>query len=99
MDAMEVEAVIARAVAAAIDETNAMLDPSRRIESSAQTKLAGALESLTLINLAVALEEQLEAATGASLSLADKLGAEAFQTVGSLTRWLADELALSTANA
>lgn len=82
---------VARAVRAAIEETNGMLDVSKHIGTSPQTPLIGSgIDSLTLINLVVAIEEHVEDATGAHVSLADRLGRDttAFATVGSLTEHL-----------
>ena len=79
----------------AIDEVNPQLPAERRLRKSADTALfgrAGALDSLGLVNLIVAVEQAVEDELGASVVLADEKAmsqsASPFRTVGTLADYV-----------
>jgi acyl carrier protein len=79
----------------AIDEINPGLPAERRLKKSAGTALfghAGALDSLGLVNLIVAVEQAVEDELGASVTLADEKAmsqsASPFRTVGTLAAYV-----------
>jgi acyl carrier protein len=83
----------------AIDEINPGLPPERRLKKSADTALfghAGALDSLGLVNLIVAVEQAVEDELGASVTLADEKAmsqsASPFRTVGTLAEYVRRQL-------
>ncbi len=83
------------AIFAAIDEVNAMRPPEDRLAKVPETRLAGPggkLDSLGLVNLIVAVESNLEQATGVTVELADTraLGEaqSPFRTVGTLAEYI-----------
>ena len=77
------------AIHAAIDELNLGLPADRRLDKDPATALIGEdgrLESLDLINLVVATEQQVEDALGVSVALSDLVAdgdTERFATIGS----------------
>ena len=87
---------ITHAIFRAVDAVNRGRTQSLRVEKSLKTPLMGpgaVLDSLGMINLIVAIEEEVEDAFGVAINIAD---AEAraqtngpFATVGSLTAYIA----------
>lgn len=80
---------------AAIDDVNAQALTDTSIEKSITTPLLGgdaAIDSLTFVNLIVALEEQIQSAFGRSIVLVDEdsmgLREQPFRTVGSLAEYV-----------
>jgi acyl carrier protein len=62
---------------AAVDEVNGQLPPEGRLEKSPATVLSGdasLLDSLTFVNLLVAIEDRVSRAGGASVGLLDEVG-------------------------
>lgn len=87
---------VMQAIFAAIEEVNEQRPPERQIEPAADTVLfgqSGVLDSLGLVNLIVAAEQQLEEAFGASLTLADEKAMSQkhspFRTVRTLAEYAA----------
>ncbi len=82
------------AVLCALDDVNEQLPPARRLAKADTTALAGAdgtLDSLGVVNLIAALEQQLERQFGTTVDLIDKglLGdAEPLQSVGALVSFV-----------
>jgi acyl carrier protein len=85
----------------AIDETNQQLSPGDAIVKSTTALLyggSGPLDSLSLVMLIFALEEQLESHLGCTVSLMAESGAtdsddDPFQSVETLVDWLTAILA------
>ncbi|MEG3638282.1 hypothetical protein [Magnetococcus sp. PR-3] len=83
-------------LADAITELNRQLPPENHLQGDQAATIlvgeGGVLDSLSLINLFVAVEEQLEEQLDLSLSLldaiADEANADHFHTLGNLTNWL-----------
>ena len=89
------EEQVLQVVYRAIDEINPGLPAERRLKKSASTALfghAGALDSLGLVNLIVAVEQAVEDELGASVTLADEKAmsqsASPFRTVGTLAAYV-----------
>ena len=89
------EEKIRRAVYAAIDEVNQLRPLAERLEKSEQAVLLGVgsrLDSLSVVNLIVATEMNLEEAFGVSLDLADERAmaqAESpYRTVGAFITYI-----------
>ena len=89
------EEQVLQVVYRAIDEINPGLPAERRLKKSAGTALfghAGALDSLGLVNLIVAVEQAVEDELGASVTLADEKAmsqsASPFRTVGTLAAYV-----------
>jgi acyl carrier protein len=87
-------------VYAAIDEINAQSVDAAPLEKSADTSLLGGdqgMDSLTFVNLIVALEEQIQLTTGQSVVLVDEnsmsLQEQPFRTVATLARYVESLLA------
>jgi acyl carrier protein len=85
---------ILQLVYAAIDDVNAQALTDTAIAKRVDTPLLGsdaAIDSLTFVNLIVALEEQIQAAFGRSVVLVDEdsmsLRDQPFRTVGSLAEY------------
>ena len=79
----------------AIDAVNPQLPPERRVEKSPDEALfgrEGKLDSLGLVNLVVAVEQELEDALGVSLTLADEKAlserSSPFRTVSALSAYV-----------
>ncbi|OSM06779.1 hypothetical protein [Magnetofaba australis] len=87
---------IAAIVRESIIELNRQLPPESRLDPDAADVVlmgeGGGLDSLSLINLFVAVEERLEEQLDLSLSLVDASaepeGAEAFHTLSGLIDWI-----------
>ena len=86
---------IARLVYAAIDEINAQSVNDNPVEKSLDTALLGGdggMDSLTFVNLIVALEEQIQSSLGRSVVLVDEnsmaLQDQPFRTVGTLVQYV-----------
>lgn len=83
---------VEKAVAAALEQVNELLPEESRLEAHSETVLlgpSGRLDSMGLINLVVALEENLEREFQRQVQLADELSREnesdnPFTTVASL---------------
>ena len=82
-------------VYAAIDEVNAQTVDGVPVEKSPDTELLGGehgMDSLTFVNLIVALEEQIETNLGKSVVLVDEnsmsLQETPFRTVGTLAKYV-----------
>ena len=93
---MPVQERIAEAIFAAIDEINEQLPAELQLTRTTDTVLfgeSGALDSLGLVNLIVATEEQLEVQLEVSLTLASEKAMSQknspFRTVKSLTEYIA----------
>ena len=87
-------------VYAAIDELNAQSVDAVPLEKSPDTSLLGGdegMDSLTFVNLIVALEEQIQARTGQSVVLVDEnsmsLQEQPFRTVATLAKYVDSLLA------
>lgn len=88
-----------RDIFACIEKINEQLPPEERIAKDKATILAGtgsALESLTLINLMVELEETVHASSNKRISILEgalmgKDGA-LFSTVAELANWIAERI-------
>ena len=83
---------ITQLVFAAVDEVNKQLRKAERLDKSQETVVSGdgsRLDSLGLVNLIVAAEQQIEQQYGVAITLADEsiLSQEQdpFRTLGSLT--------------
>ena len=93
--AVDFEDVVFRA----IDHVNELLPDSSAIAKSSDEPLAGAgskLDSMGIVNLIVAVEEEVVRQCGAQLNLADARGSAAsdpLETVGALVRYLRETLA------
>ncbi|ABK42676.1 hypothetical protein Mmc1_0149 [Magnetococcus marinus MC-1] len=93
------QATIAAILAEAITELNRQLPAESRLQSQdSETILVGeggVLDSLSLITLFVAVEEQLQEQLDLSLSLLDAMADEGnmahFHTLGRLTQWLVEQ--------
>lgn len=75
----------------AVDDANETLPPGRRLEKSPETILygvGGKLDSLGLVNLIVATEQQIEETFGVAVTLASERAISQqhspFRTIGSL---------------
>ena len=84
-----------RLVYAAIDEVNAQSVNGNPVEKSLDTALLGGdggMDSLTFVNLIVALEEQIQSNLGRSVVLVDEnsmsLQDQPFKTVGTLVQYV-----------
>jgi len=80
-------------VYAAVDEVNQQLRRAQRLEKNEDTAISGQgghLDSLGLVNLVFATEQQVEQEFGVSLNLADGASAtlNPFQTIGSLVDYI-----------
>lgn len=83
-------------ILACVGRINEQLPPDDRIAQSADTLLVGEgsrLESLTLVNLMVEIEETVSASSGRRVSILEealmqKEGAR-FSTIGELSEWIA----------
>lgn len=100
MSEAERRSQIRRALFRAVEEVNGLLDPGARLKPDVSTPLLGdgaSLDSLGLVNLLVAAEEELEQELGRAVSLTSDLGtdAAAFRTLGSLADRV-DELVRGT---
>ncbi|MDO8488561.1 MAG: hypothetical protein Q7S42_00385 [Candidatus Omnitrophota bacterium] len=89
----EITALVFRA----IDEVNSLLPKDRRINKDAHTILSGTgatLDSLSLVNLVVAVEQEIEKSLGKSIILADeramKLENNPFRTIESLVTYICE---------
>ena len=89
------EEQVLRVVYGAIDEVNPQLPAERRLKKSPDTALfghAGALDSLGLVNLIVAVEQAVEDELGVPVALADEKAmsqnASPFRTVGTLADYV-----------
>ena len=94
---------ILAAIYSAIDELNEMREPGNRIAKAPNTILSaadGALDSLALVNLIVAVETNIEKSLGRILTLTDDLdsnaGTRAFHDVASLQSHVAALLNVNT---
>jgi acyl carrier protein len=92
---------ILRLVYAAIDEVNALTVNGLPVEKSPETALLGGdqgMDSLTFVNLIVALEEQIQTHLGQSVVLVDEnsmsLQEQPFRTVGTLAKYVESLVAL-----
>lgn len=92
-------------VYAAIDDVNSQGAKGTLLEKSPESPLLagkGGVDSLTFVNLVVALEEQVQIATGKSITLVDEnsMGLEErpFRTVGSLAAYVEQVLARTELN-
>jgi acyl carrier protein len=90
---------IERAVFRAIDEINQARANEQRVEKSSDTVLMGPsarLDSLGLVNLVVAIEEQVADEFGFTINIADmrarSQSANPYQTVSSLVEYIASIL-------
>jgi acyl carrier protein len=86
---------IVRLVYAAIDEVNAQSVNGNPVEKRLDTALLGGdagMDSLTFVNLIVALEEQIQSSLGRSVVLVDEnsmsLQDQPFRTVGTLVQYV-----------
>ena len=94
------ETRVARCVGEALREVNTLRSEGERIPDESEAALlgeSGALDSLGLVNLAVALEGEIEREFGQAIGLvADLMAADdpsAFQTVGRLRSFVSDRVA------
>jgi len=78
-----------------IDEMNQQLAENQRIEKSTATALLGksaVLDSLGLVNLIVAVEEEIEEQFGVNITLADERAISQkkspFKTIGTLVEYI-----------
>jgi acyl carrier protein len=92
---MNFQQQIAEAISRAIDDVNAQLPPSAQLEKTPATVLFGrdeGLDSLSLVNLIVALEKHVETSIGRTVLLSSPevlLGGEnPFANVASLEAYL-----------
>lgn len=92
-------------VYSAIDEVNAQSATGTMIAKMPDTRLlggAGGLDSLTFVNLVVALEEQIQTGLGHSVVLVDEdsmaLQEHPFRTVGTLADYVAKIIAKQQSN-
>ena len=84
---------VAQTVSESVAHLNAMLPSDRRISDSLDTILigeGGSLDSLSLVNLAVDLEQRLSKQWGISVDILESLSDEANNiiTIGQLTKFL-----------
>lgn len=86
---------ITQSVFSAIDDVNQSLPPEQRIEKAPDTVLfghGGKLDSLGLVNLIVAIEQEIEASFGTTITLADEKAMSQnnspFRTVESLVDYI-----------
>jgi len=86
---------ILRLVYAAIDEVNAQTVNGEPLEKSLETSLLGGdegMDSLTFVNLIVALEEQIQNTLGKSVVLVNEdsmsLQEQPFRTIGTLANYV-----------
>ena len=84
-------------VYAAIDEVNAQSMDGGPVEKSLDTPLLGSdegMDSLTFVNLIVAIEEQIQTRLGKAVVLVDETSMsrqdQPFRTVGTLARYVED---------
>ena len=91
---------IVNAIYAAIDEMNEQQPKGRQIEKTPETALfgeKGMLDSLGLVNLIVAVEQQLEDELGVTVTLADEKAISQrnspFRTVDSLADYIETQVA------
>jgi acyl carrier protein len=89
----------------AIDDVNAQSADDRSLEKTPETRLLGGengIDSLTFVNLVVALEEQIQVQTGNSVVLVDENSMASqehpFQTVGTLAEYVKRVLAKPRTN-
>ena len=86
---------ILRLVYAAIDEVNAQTVTGVPLEKSLETSLLGGdegMDSLTFVNLIVAMEEQIQSTLGKSVVLVNEdsmsLQEQPFRTIGTLASYV-----------
>lgn len=86
---------ILRLVYAAVDEVNAQTVNGEPLEKSLETSLLGGdegMDSLTFVNLIVALEEQIQQTLGKSVVLVNEdsmsLQEQPFRTIGTLATYV-----------
>jgi len=86
---------ILRAIFTAVEDLNQQLPPEEQLEQSTDTVLlgkAGKLDSLGLVNLVVAVEEQVEKDFGVTITLADERAlsqkSSPFRTIGTLADYI-----------
>lgn len=95
---MSVPERVRQAVEAAIDDVNLTLPEDRRLERSPEVVLVGEggrLDSLGLVNFAVALEQRLKAEFQKTVSLTELVMAPdqtPFGTIGALCEFVSDRL-------
>ena len=92
-------------VYAAIDDVNAQTPDGAALAKTPETRLLGGgrgVDSLTFVNLVVALEEQIQSGLGQSVVLVDEesmgLQEHPFRTVGTLAEYVEKVLARQRAN-
>jgi acyl carrier protein len=80
----------------AVDEVNEQLPPERQLAKTSDTSLLGreaTLDSLGLVNLVVATEQNIEEEFGVTLTLADERAMSQshspFRTIGTLVEYIA----------
>lgn len=100
----DIESRVARCVSEALGEVNSLRAEHEQLADSAETVLVGddgALDSLGLVNLAVALEGAIERDFGQAVGLVgDLLAAEdsdSFRTVGLLVAFASERVATQAA--
>jgi acyl carrier protein len=83
------------AIYRAVDSMNAELPPDRQVAKSAETSLLGAqsvLDSLHLVSLLIAIEQEVADAIGVTLTLADEralsMKESPFRTIQSLASYI-----------
>lgn len=88
-----------RDIFSCIEMINEQLPADDRIVAAAGTKLVGdgvSLESLTLINLIVEIEERVAVSSGTRLAVLDTAvmtkGGAQFSTVGELAQWIVERV-------
>jgi len=91
---MDTDALL-QAIYAAIDEVNDQLPKGRQLEKTPNAKLfdsEGVLDSLGLVNLIVAVEEQIESRLNTTVTLADEKAISQrnspFRTVSTLVEYI-----------
>lgn len=87
------------AIYRAIDDVNMQLTAEERLDKTPETLLladGGKLDSLTVVNLVVMVEEMIEDEFGVMINIADQdvgaLGHNPFRSVGTLTDYIAERL-------
>ena len=98
---MALENKVLEAIYSSIDAVNEFLPPEQRIDKSADTVLFGkssdgSLDSMGMVNLIVALEENIQKRVGKEISIVAELNISEennpFQTVGTLLASLTELL-------
>jgi acyl carrier protein len=102
---MDCSRQVLAAIYRAVDSTNAELSPDRQLSKAPETPMLGresVLDSLRLVRLLIAVEQEVADTLGVTLTLADEralsMKESPFRTIGSLAQYI-EELISEARNA